>query len=487
MTIQLKKELLMRDVEGIIVGLDEQLNLDNRSTNFSNAVSLLKSRELFEGKIGQVQNFTLVDNDEMKEVYVIGLGTDESFTKNKLRKAISVAFKGLKAKKVKALALDLTQIKTVFNHENQLSRLVSETLVLANYTFDVYKSDAKASSIEKVDVVCDSLNERAFNEGLVLGESTAYARFLTNMPANIMTPSKLADLAKEEGLSQGFETEIKSLDEIKALEMHAFLTVARASSEEPKLIVMRYNGNPESDQRLGLVGKGLTYDSGGLSIKPTPGMVTMKCDMGGASAVIGAMRAIAKQQLKVNVTAVIAACENMISGSSYKPGDIIQSMGGKSIFIGNTDAEGRLTLVDAVTYIQNEEKVTQIVDIATLTGAAIHCLGHHATPFISNNDALASRVENAFSKSDENAWRMPILDDFKDLIKHEYADLTNTAGAPGTITAGMFIGAFVNDLPWVHIDIAGTAFIEKAEGIFSKGGTGVGVRPLYFLAKKMGK
>ena len=307
------------------------------------------------------------------------------------------------------------------------------------------------------------------------------------MPANVMTPEKLADLAKTYCEASNIEVEIFDEAAIEALGMHAYLAVAKASSNAPKLIVMRHKGDPDSDKTVAFVGKGLTYDSGGLSIKPTASMVTMKDDMGGASAVISAMGAIGKMNLKVNVTAVVAACENMISGLSYKPGDIIGSMGGKSIYIGNTDAEGRLTLVDAVTYALEHENASFVLDIATLTGAAIHCLGSEAAPVISNNDDFFNLVDKAFNKANEKIWRMPILDAYKELVKHEQADLTNTAGSPGTITAGIFIGEFVKEVPWVHIDIAGTAFKEKADGVYSKGGTGSGAIPLVYLAKKMSK
>jgi leucyl aminopeptidase len=209
----------------------------------------------------------------------------------------------------------------------------------------------------------------------------------------------------------------------------------------------------------------------------------MKGDMGGAAAVIGAMCAISEARLKRNVVAVVAACENMISGSSYRPGDIISSMGGKSIFIGNTDAEGRLTLIDAMHYMITEEKATKLVDIATLTGAALHCTGAAASVAIASEDRFFNDVQDAFSLSGEQIWRMPIYDEYKELLKHEEADLTNTPGKPGSITAGLFIGEFTQGLPWVHIDIAGTSMTDSAKGIHSRGATGVGVRPLYYLAK----
>lgn len=487
MQIRVDSDWKMKDVDGAIVGIGQNFDLSGFPEKLTEILSQLKEKELFQGKIDESYSVTWMHDSEWVEMIFIGLGDAGSFTRNKLRAEIGDAFRILKKKKIKALGLDLGSLKEIYDEPNIISRLIAETLVMSDYSFDDYKSDRKKHEIKTVLLKGLSYDQDTLDEGEILGKSNVFARSLTNMPANALTPTKLAQMAMEYGQSSGFEVEIKDLDEIKALNMEAFLSVAKGSTEPPKLIVMRYNGNDKSEKRLGLVGKGLTYDSGGLSIKPTAGMVNMKDDMGGASAVIGAMGAIAQMGVKTNVTAVVAACENMISGHSYKPGDIISSMGGKSIFIGNTDAEGRLTLVDAVTYIQDHEKVDMVLDIATLTGAAIHCLGVDASAVLSNDDTFYSNVENAFKKADENQWRMPIFDEYKALIKHEQADLTNSAGSPGTITAGMFIEAFVKDIPWVHIDIAGTAFRDKQEGIFSKGGTGAGMRPLYFLAKKLSK
>lgn len=213
----------------------------------------------------------------------------------------------------------------------------------------------------------------------------------------------------------------------------------------------------------------------------------MKGDMSGAAAVIGAISAVAEQKLKVNVTAVVAACENMISGYSYRPSDIIGSMGGKSIFIGNTDAEGRLTLLDAMYYIVTKEGVNRVLDIASLTGAALKCTGTEASVVIGNDDDFFNQANSSFEKCGEHIWRMPIYDEYKELIKHEEADLTNIADDPGTITAGLLIGEFNNDIPWLHVDIAGTFWSDKQKGILSKGGTGAAVRPLYYLAKQLSK
>ncbi|MCJ7688580.1 MAG: aminopeptidase, partial [Clostridiaceae bacterium] len=264
-------------------------------------------------------------------------------------------------------------------------RAISEAVIMADYTFDKYKGDRKPKDLEEFNIIYSKEDEltnidKGINEGVILGQANLLARTLVNEPANLLGPVELAYEANKAGNECGFEVEIFDEPSIKELNMSAFLEVAKASTNPPTLIVMRYNGNPEnSEEIIGLVGKGLTYDSGGLSIKPTAGMVTMKSDMGGAAAVIGAMTAITKLKVKANVVAVVAACENMINGNSYRPGDIINSMGGKTIEVLNTDAEGRLTLIDAVNYIIEKEHATKVVDIATLTGSVLHALGTTAT------------------------------------------------------------------------------------------------------------
>jgi len=271
--------------------------------------------------------------------------------------------------------------------------------------------------------------------------------------------------------------------------MESFLSVGKGSSNEPKLIVMRYMGDTDNKENiLGLVGKGLTFDAGGYCLKTAGSMWTMKSDMGGAGAVIGAMSTIARKGLKKNIVAVVAACENLISGDAYRPGDIINTMNGKTIEIINTDAEGRLTLVDAVTYIIRKENVTKVVDIATLTGAVGGAIGSAATGVVTNDDEFYSLLEEASLHCDERVWRFPTFDEYKEKIKTGNADLVNSTGpvGAGAITAGLFIGEFVEDKPWLHLDIAATAFTSQTPNreYFSKGATGVGARLLYEIAKK---
>jgi leucyl aminopeptidase len=383
----------------------------------------------------------------------------------------------MKKQKVEQVVLHIENLE----NEETLAKAAPEAVLMADYKYDL-----KTKEDESKEVILDlisSVDMTIINEAYVLAESNIIARDLVNQPSNIMLPIALADKTVELGKEKGFEVEVLDYDQIKELNMEAFISVAKASDNDPRFIIMRYKGDPESDEILGYVGKGLTYDSGGLSIKPTASMAMMKSDMAGSAAVIGAMCAIADMKLKKNVTAVVAACENMISGKAYRPGDVIGSMGGKTIYIGNTDAEGRLTLIDAMHYIVTKEHVSKVLDVATLTGAAIYCTGDAASPIISNNDEFFNKLQESCDLSGEQIWRMPIYDEYKELIKHDEADLTNTAGNPGTITAGLFIGEFTGDLPWIHMDIAGTSFAKKEAGILSKGGTGIAVRPLYYLAK----
>jgi len=458
-------------------------------SNHKLPMQYLKDKELFSGKKGETYHLCLSNEHRALELMLIGLGKKEDLTGNILRKTVAKGYKALKQKKPESIGIYLEDIKDALKCNYDIARNTAEAIVMADYKFDDYKTDDKKEYLKEVTLLFNETDDdfkKGFNEGIIIGSSTVFARRLVNEPANILTPEELAKRVEVLGKEKGFDVEIYDLEKIQELGMEAYLSVARGSAKPPKFIIMRYGGNPGGDT-LGFVGKGLTYDSGGLSIKSTKSMVTMKGDMGGAGAVIGAMSAIAENKLKVNVTAVVAACENMVSGDSYKPGDIIGSMGGKTIFIGNTDAEGRLTLIDAMHYIVAHEKVDKVVDIATLTGAAVHCLGHEGTVCIANNDEFFSLIEKSFDKAGEKIWRMPIFEEYKELIKHSEADLTNISGSPGTITAGIFVGEFAGNIPWVHLDIAGTSWAEKEKDYISKGGTGVGVRPLYYLAKEMTK
>lgn len=452
----------------------------------------------FSAEEGQLADYTLLDENQklQQDVLFVGLGKQDELNGERIRRIFAKVIRKIRELKAASVFLQLFHSDSISMEASV--KAVVEGLCFGDYRFDRYKSDKiKYENVEISfgSLVVENQDETVLDdivkEAKILTAATVLARNLVNEPANVLYPDTLAKDVKKYGKEFGFEVEVLNRDEIEKLDMKAFLSVANGSGEgnQPKLIVMRYNGDPESpDKVLGLVGKGLLYDSGGYSIKPTDGMVTMKSDMAGAAAVIGAIGAAAKRQLHVNVVGVVAACENLISGDAYKPGDVIGSMAGKTIEVVNTDAEGRLTLADAVTYILRNEKVQRVVDIATLTGAVIVALGTNVTGAVTNNAEFLSEVRAAGSISEERIWELPSYGDYKKLIKSDIADLKNSTGRnAGAITAGLFIGEFAEGKPWVHLDIAGTSWSDSDQDYRSKGGTGVGVRTLYYLTKHYAK
>ena len=467
-----KKYLEENELSVFFVYEDNSVDLKNEILN-----AFLKD---FEAKYSNIDICKVFTEGKLIDLMLVGLGKKDEVSIDDIRNLGGNISKKLKKSNIKEI--NFFNIKDDLNYR-EIEALV-EGIKLGEYTFDKYKSEKKESVDKNINLNLDESYNDYIKQGELLAEIALISRNLVNEPSNVIYPETLANEVINLGKKYGFETEVYGKEDIEKLGMEAFISVAKGSDKEPKLIVMKYNGDKESNEILGLVGKGLTYDSGGYSIKPTNSMVDMKTDMGGAAAVIGAMCGISKSKLNKNVIAVVAACENLISGHAYKPGDIINSMGKKTIEILNTDAEGRLTLVDAVYYAINSEKVTKIVDIATLTGAAIVALGTVATPIISNNDEFYNKLDEAASLSDEKIWRMPVFEEFKKVLKGKEADLNNSPGRDGgCITAGLFIGEFVGDTPWIHMDIAGTSVSSKDFGYKSKGATGEGARTLYNLAK----
>lgn len=443
----------------------------------------------FTGKAGQVLSVSSVA-EKQEKVYrtiAVGLGKSDELCLEGVRKALSKGLGEAENLKIETLLVAPWHCESL--PLKDVIRALAETAEIQSYRFNRYLSEKKESNLKALHFGYTNEQETGVAEGIkvgqALGQSTNLARSLVNEPANIMTPQQLADEAEKAGAEYGFEVEIHDEESIAKLGMKAFLEVGKASVNKPRLIVMRHKGNPvQPDEILGYVGKGITFDSGGLSIKPGTSMPTMKYDMGGAGAVIGTMSAIARQKLPINVVAVVAACENLISGTGYRPGDIIDSMAGKTILIESTDAEGRLTLADAVHYILTVEKVHTVLDIATLTGAAIVALGNTTTGVVTNEQALYDRLQAASEQSGERIWQLPSFPEYKELNKTPLADLKNTGGrGAGTVTAALFIEAFVQEKPWIHLDIAGTAYAGKTRDYLSEGATGVGVRLLYHFAE----
>jgi leucyl aminopeptidase len=443
----------------------------------------------FTGKLGETASCVYLSEGagRPRRAIAAGMGKAEELTLEKVRRSFGAGLKEAAKQKIETLTIAPWTCGRLSTGE--AARAVTEAFLLASYRFDRYLAEKKPCSVRSLQIGFSPEHEKevlsALKLGQTLGETTNLARDLVNEPANVMTPERLAAEAKKAGEKYGFEVEVLAEDGIAALGMEAFLAVGRASVNGPRLITMRYLGDPEQPDRvLGLVGKGLTFDSGGLSLKQAKGMEMMFFDMAGAASVIGAISALARERLRLNVVAVVAACENLVSGRGYRPGDVIGTMAGKSVFVETTDAEGRLTLADAVHYTITKEKASLVVDVATLTGAVIVALGHAATGVVTNDDELYQRLELASAKSGERVWRLPSFPEYREQNKTPYADLRNVGGRDaGTITAGLFVGEFVQDRPWLHLDIAGTAFAEKDREYMVQGATGVGVRLLYHFAE----
>ena len=364
-------------------------------------------------------------------------------------------------------------------------------LILADYSFDKYHADKKDTPELHLGVLTgmDSASFKKEEQYVhLMAQAVTKARDLVNEPANIMTPSALADEAKEICKKNNIKFTVLDKDECEALGMHSFLSVARGSSEELKFIVMEYNGRATDEDKVALVGKGICFDSGGYNLKPGKSMAGMQGDMAGAAAVIAAMGAIASSKLGINVCGIIPACENMVSGNAAKPGDIVQSMNGKYIEVNNTDAEGRMALVDAITYAIRECGASSIIDVATLTGACEVALGDRYTGMFSNSEDLAAKIVQASIIAGENVWRLPLGDDeYADINSSSMADLSNTGSKCGAIAAARFLCEFVEKKPWVHLDIAGTSDSDSDKEIYSKGGTGAATMLLYEVVKLMEK
>ena len=393
-----------------------------------------------------------------------------------MRKALSLGLVYLKAGGTRHIAVAVCGGGTLGEaHGEALVGAVSDAVYLYRET---KPSAPAASKIAAVSVVCSKAEAPALGIGLRRGEAIAagclMARECANRPANYATPSFLAEQAKALGKEFGLKVEVLERKDCEKLGMGSFLAVARASAEEPKFIIVRWQGAGKNDAPVVLVGKGITFDTGGISIKPAADMDEMKYDMGGAASVLGTLRAVAQLKAKVNLIGVIPACENMPGGNAVKPGDVVTSLSGQTIEILNTDAEGRLILCDALTYVERF-KPAVVVDIATLTGACVIALGHYRSGLFSPDEALAAELLTAGDAALDPAWRMPLDDEYDEALKSSYADMANVGPrAGGAITAAMFLKRFAAKLRWAHLDIAGTAWKSGP----AKGATG---RPVPLL------
>lgn len=440
----------------------------------------------YKSKTGEIAFLVAQDG---RQILLSSAGSFDKFTQDNLRKALGRALK--EARKQNAASVALLQPTWALQDLNiSWVQIAAETCHLALYEYNNYFSSKEDFiGFEAINIQCDKLsseNTEALNAGDILGHSTTISRDLINETSIDLYPETLANKVVEFGKNYGFDVQIFGADECQDMEMHALMAVGQASTRLPRLIVMRWVGGSNMEP-IGLIGKGVTYDTGGLSLKPTASMLHMKSDMSGAATVIATMCALARMGSKKNVVGVVAACENAVAGNAYRPGDVINSMNGKTIEIGNTDAEGRLTLADAITYAIRKEHVNTIIDLATLTGAVKVALGDHVAGAVTTNQALYDNLKIAEKSADENFWQLPIDDEYRDLNSSEIADIKNIGrdGLAGTITAAAFVEAFTEGLPWLHLDIAGVSFFRKEHDYISKGASGRAMRSLYHLVERI--
>lgn len=451
----------------------------------SKLLQYTKEKKLFSGKFKEV--YANLPFDGEKEIF-LGFGKKEELVEDKVREVFFKLVKVLEKNKELEVYVTLPTVENILTEK--FVNAAVEGALHATYKFDKYKSDRKEfpeitinlSTEDKLDNL-----EEVVNEACDIISGVFFSRDLVNERAEYLYPETLANIADKELSALGVEVEVYDEKQCEELGLKGLLAVGRGSDRKPRFIVMKYLNNPDESEVVGLVGKGVTYDSGGYSIKPTANsMDIMHCDMGGAGTVLGTMKLIATRKLKTNVIGIIGACENMISGSSYKPGDIVSTLSGKTVEVLNTDAEGRITLADSVYYATEKLKVNKVIDLATLTGACLVALGEFYTGAVTNNQEFYNELSKAAKEAGERVWQMPADDSFRKLNNSSVADVKNTGGRlGGTITAGLFIENFVaNNTPWIHLDIAGTAYLSKPEGYLPKGATGIHVKTLYNLINK---
>lgn len=459
-----------QSVDVLVVGISGNQPLDERlQALYGDKLEEWVRQGDISTKRGELRLLPTLSGDVARVLFV-GLGKVDQLSQDDLRRLLGKAAQHVKARRLEHVTVDATTFP------GQPVELIAETFTLATYEVKHYKTSPSKAYTLQLTVLPEE--EEAVRRGTVLAEATNLARRLVTMPGNLLTAPALADEARFIAERHGHDLRIIDKEEMEALGMGALLAVNQGSVIPPKLIVLEYKGSAEAP--IAVVGKGVTFDTGGYSIKPKDGIVGMKGDMGGAAAVLGLFEALGQLKPDVHVIGVIPATDNMISGDAFKPDDVITSMAGKTIEVLNTDAEGRLVLADAVTYVK-EYQPKAIIDLATLTGGVLVALGTEITGALTNDASIYERFEQVTKETNEMVWQMPYVDAFiKQVRRSEVADLNNSPGRMGhMIFGGAFVGEFVGDTPWLHLDIAGTSEQNQASEIGPKGATGVMVRSLY--------
>jgi leucyl aminopeptidase len=491
-------EITKHTAKAIIVNLFDGVKSPGGATGtvdraLNGGISQLIEEGEIKGKTGEVTLVHTLGLIPSPRVLVTGLGKQDKFGANVIRDLIGTSLRRARGTGATSVATILHGAGIAGLDPETCAQAIAEGAVMGTYRFRRYKDNANGDDpkeietltiVESDDAKLDSIR-RGVERGRITGEAANHTRDMANEPANALPPAKLAERAQALAKDTGLECAVLDEKQLENLGMGGVLGVGSGSTNPPRFIILKYRGGNASENAMALIGKGITFDSGGISIKPAAGMEAMKGDMSGGAAIIAAMWAIGKLKPSINVTALIPTAENMPSGSAIRPGDVLRAMNGKTIEVINTDAEGRLILADAICYAK-QEKLSPMVDVATLTGAMQIALGPGATGFMANDDSLADAISKAGDSSGELMWRFPLIDEYREGLKSNVADIKNTGNRNGgAISAAKFLHFFAEDTPWAHIDMAGTDDSDKDKGIFVKGSTGIPTRTLINLVLGM--
>lgn len=474
-------------IVGIHKGSTMPRQLQDLDAKLGSPISHLQKDGHFTADWGKFYHLSTFGKSSVKSLLLIGLGESKDFSLERLRRASGLASKIAPdfGKRI-VTALGLLDIRSTLLP--QRIQAIAEGAMLSAYRFDKYRSKDKQDDEPSLLILSERHDDdikQVMREGSIVSGMVNLARDLVHSPPSVMTPEQMAKVARKIAADYGCSSRVFGRDEIYSKNLHGLYAVSKGSTQEPRFIILEHR-HKDARKTLCFIGKGITFDSGGISIKPADGMDEMKTDMAGAAAVMGAIGAISQLDLKINVIGIMPCSENMPGASAYKPGDIIKTHSKKTVEVLNTDAEGRIVLADALSYAEKNYKPDAIIDVATLTGACMVALGREAAGLISNDDKLADRIIHASQVSSERVWRLPLYDEYRDAVKSKIADVKNTGlpkGEAGAITAGAFLESFVEKAPWAHLDIAGPACHKDEKDYIPKGGSGFGVRLLVHLAK----
>ena len=430
---------------------------------------------------GEVGDYILVKgSSSYNRIMLFNMGDKKKLTNDKMRAFGSKLYSLVNSKKIKKMVLDTKSFSMTSNDKNQS---IIEGMILGSYRFEDYKSNKNKKNYLTNISLMGNIDKTIVKKAQIIGESVCFARDLGNHPANILTPTYLANESKRISKAKNMNCTVTDVSKFEKMGLGSFYGVARGAKEPAKMIIVEYNGGSKSQKPIALVGKGLTFDTGGISLKPGARMDEMKFDMCGSATVMGVMNAVSILQPKINIVFAIGSTENMPGSDAQRPGDIVTAYNGKTIEVLNTDAEGRLVLADVLSYVNKKYKPKFMIDFATLTGAVLVALGHRASGLMGNDAKLVNKIKKSSAATGEKVWELPLWDEYSKDIQGKYADIQNLgkAGA-GTITAGAFLKEFVGNTPWCHLDIAGTAWGPKEPEYQPKvGATGVAVRLIYHL------